>query len=58
MEVTKKSKDEVHIKEDGVTYKYWIHGSGVIPLHKHRVKKIDIEAAHRRYIKDNLIYNQ
>lgn len=55
MELIKKTKDEVHIKQDGKIFKYFVLGTGVIPIHKHEYRNFSVEDEHRRYIKNNLI---
>ena len=37
MQITEIKKDEVSVKLDNEIYRFWIHGLGLIPMHKNPV---------------------
>ena len=52
MKITKETSDEISVNVGSQTYRYWIWGVGLIPLHKNPCLYDDILV--RRFLKKHL----
>lgn len=55
MKILKQTDHEIHVKGEGRILKFWIHGEGLIPLHKNPTLLED--GVYRSKIKDLLFGN-